>query len=73
MIQERRIRAKPHLFMPGETISAAIKKYNFYSVTPEEMQQLLKDFTQINGEVMFRPGMNGLIPVLEKHQDKAFT
>jgi hypothetical protein len=65
-------KVKPHMFMPGETITAAIKLYNFYDVTKEEMATLLKAFTGLNGAKNFKPGERGLIPILERHHAEAF-
>lgn len=67
-----RPKVKPHMFMPGETISGAIKKYNLYDVKKEEMVQLLKLFNQINPAQTFRPGSQALIPILNRHHEAVF-
>lgn len=64
---------KPHNFMPGETLSAAIKKFNMYDVTPDEMQNLLMAFKNINGEAICRPGDRVLIPILKRHHTAVFS
>jgi hypothetical protein len=62
-----------HLFMPGETVVAAIKKYNFYDVTNDEMKILLEQFKHCNTDLQIpRPGMAVLIPILARHQERAF-
>ena len=61
-----RAKAVPHMFMPGETVSAAIKKYNNYDVTKQEMTELLNTF-KVTNPVIPRPGMRVLIPVLDRH------
>jgi hypothetical protein len=66
------LKAKPHLLMPGETITAAIKLYNFYDVTKEEMTQLLRAFNELNGAKNFKPGERVLVPILERHHAQAF-
>jgi hypothetical protein len=58
--------------MPGETVGAAIKKYNLYDVTKTEMEDLLREFTDINGVKNFTPGTSVLIPILLRHQAEAF-
>jgi hypothetical protein len=73
MAMKPRAKAKPHMFMPGDTVSGAIKKNNFYDVTKEEMNLLLKSFNTINGDKLPRPGMHFMIPILERHQDAAFN
>lgn len=71
MFQKERPKALPHLFMPGETVSGAIKKLNLYDVTKEEMGELLEQFKKINPDLP-RPGMRVLIPVLTRHQGEVF-
>lgn len=66
------LKAKPHMFMPGETITAAIKRYNLYDVTKDEMEKLLEDFKKINDSLVFKPGMRGMIPILERHHSSVF-
>jgi len=58
--------------MPGETITAAIKKHNLYDVSKQEMAQLLKTFTATNTAEIFRPGNRVLVPILERHQAAVF-
>lgn len=69
-----RPKAVHHLFMPGETVSAAIKKYNLYDVTKDEMRALLEQFKYCNPDLGNpRPGMSVLIPILPRHQEKVFA
>ena len=71
---KERPKAVHHLFMPGETVVAAIKKYNFYDVTKEETTMLLEQFKYCNPDMEIpRPGMSVLIPILLRHQEKAFS
>lgn len=71
---KERPKAVHHLFMPGETVMAAIKKYNFYDVTKEETSALLEQFKYCNPELGIpRPGMSVLIPILPRHQERAFS
>lgn len=72
MIPKQTQKVKPHMFMPGETVGAAIKKYNLYDVTADEMKKLIQLFTQINGQKNFKPGMRVMIPILEKHYATVF-
>lgn len=72
MIPKITQKVKPHMFMPGETVGAAIKKYNLYNVTTDEMKKLLGMFVSINGEKNFKPGMRVMIPILERHYDEVF-
>lgn len=70
---KERPKAVHHLFMPGETVMAAIKKYNFYDVTKEEANLLLQQFKYCNPDLDNpKPGMSVLIPILQRHQEKAF-
>ena len=61
-----------HLFMPGDTVSGAIKKYNRYDVTEGEMKALLIEYRQINTDAIPRPGSAVMIPVLERHHAEVF-
>lgn len=70
---KNRTQAVPHMFMPGETIGAAIKKYNLYDVTKEEMIELLTAFNSINVAGNPKPGMRVLIPILGRHQQQVFS
>lgn len=70
---KERPKALPHLFMPGETVSGAIKKINRHDTTPEEMILLLAQFKEINGEINPKPGMRFLIPVLLRHHSVVFN
>lgn len=56
-----------HLFMPGHTIEAIIKKENRHDVTPEELQMLLAKFAELNGNEVPKGGSSAKIPVLEKY------
>ena len=65
-------KAVSHMFMPGETVVAAIKKYNLYDLTKQEVDLLLREFKEHNTEIP-RPGMRVLIPILERHQAAVFS
>ena len=67
-----KVRAKPHMFMPGETITAAIKKYNLYDVSKDEMKLLLQQFSTFNPDPVMRPGMRVMVPILERHHAEVF-
>ena len=74
MTIKQRPKALFHLFMPGETVVAAIKKYNFYDVSQEEINELLKQFKACNPDLEVpRPGIRVLIPILPRHQERAFS
>ena len=64
--------AQRHMFMPGETVTGAIKKHNLHDVTKEEMVGLLEAYKAINGEVNMKAGMSGMIPILRRHQKVVF-
>ena len=72
MVAKIKPRAKPHLFMPGQTVTGAIKQHNFYDVTKEEMEGLLAKYKAINGDGNPKPGINVMIPVLPRHLAAAF-
>lgn len=63
----------PHLLMPGETITGAIKKYNLYDVSKDEMTGLLRTFNTTNTANVFRPGNRVMVPILERHQEAVFN
>lgn len=74
---------KSHMFMVGDTVTAALKKYNFHDISPDEMTQLLNEFRELNrpaqpgdtcseGYAIVRPGMRAKIPILERHLARAF-
>ena len=68
------IKAKHHIFMPGDTVGGVIKKYNLFDVQPEEMVKLLKEFNDANKYTSaLKPGMSGLIPILERHHEMVFN
>ena len=56
----------PHMFMPGETIEAIIKKVNLHSVDPNELKELMTEFNRINGGHVPKVGMSAKIPVLQR-------
>ena len=56
----------PHMFMPGETIEAVIKKVNMHSVDPNELRALMSEFNRINGSQVPKVGMSAKIPVLQR-------
>lgn len=66
------VKALPHLFMPGETIGAAIKSLNLYDVNKDEMKHLLRTYDQINGKDVVKAGTRVMIPILERHYDAVF-
>ena len=53
-----------HMFMPGDTIIAALKKYNCYTSDEEVISKLHEQFTLLNGDGVFRPGSRVDIPIL---------
>jgi len=67
-----RARAKPHLLMPGETITAVLKKYNLYDATKEEVNALLLQYKAINTDVVPKPGIRVMVPILLRHQETVF-
>jgi hypothetical protein len=68
-----KIKAKAHLFMPGDTITAAIKKHNLFDVTKNEMVVLLRSFTALNTDVVPKAGTRVMIPILPRHHDEVFA
>ena len=68
-----RPQALPHLFMPGETVTAAIKKYNLYQAEPVEMDELIAQFKAINSSIVPRPGTRALIPIIPRLQEQVFA
>ena len=58
----------PHMFMPGHTIEAIIKKVNMHSVDPNELRELLDAFHRLNGTNVPKAGTVSKIPVLKRHE-----
>ena len=68
------IKALHHVFMPGDTVSGVIKKYNRFDVSKEEMNKLIEDFKESNQHLKaIKPGMSSLIPILERHYAAVFN
>lgn len=53
------------ILMPGMTIEAVIKREQRRALTKEELEQLKQEFYRINGDIVYRPGMNVKVPTLE--------
>lgn len=60
------MRTTLHLFMPGQTIDAAIKFHAHRNLTPAEIGTLRVAFNEVNGTPIVRPGMSLKIPVLDQ-------
>ena len=54
---------KHHVFMPGETIQAVIRKYNGQVLTPAQLTQLTRDYNRLNGTNVPRAGEARKIPL----------
>lgn len=67
-----RARALPHIFMPGDTIQAVIKKINLFDVDPQELKDLVQTYGMINGNEVPKAGTSVMIPVLSRHQPTVF-
>lgn len=68
-----RIKAKQHMYMPGDTVSAVIKKYNLFDVSKEELVQLIEEYKAINNPGVIKPGTSALVPILQRHHAAVFT
>jgi hypothetical protein len=60
------MRTTLHLFMPGQTIDAAIKFHGRPDLSPAEMTELRLAFNELNGTSIVRPGMALKIPMLDQ-------
>lgn len=58
------MKTESHMFMPGDTIVAVIKKYNCYTSDEQMLNLLHSHFIDMNGDGVFRPGMRVDVPVL---------
>lgn len=58
--------AKPHLFMPGHTVIAIIKKFNGYALAQEELDLLINQFIELNSDKVIKVGESALIPILDR-------
>jgi Glu-tRNA(Gln) amidotransferase subunit E-like FAD-binding protein len=67
-----RARALPHLFMPGDTIQAVIKKTNLHDVQDHELKDLVQTYGMINGNEVPKAGTSVMIPILGRHQATVF-
>jgi hypothetical protein len=68
-----RTKAKRHLYMPGDTVSGVIKKYNLFDISKQEMDAMIEEYKQINAPGVIKPGMSALIPILVRHHDAVFN
>ena len=66
MLSTKHLKAKSHMFMPGDTVQGVIKKFNLMDVSSDEMNHLIERFKKINVEGAIKPGMVMLIPILER-------
>lgn len=73
MTLNTRLQAKNHMFMPGDTVTGVIKKYNLFDVTKEEMTLLIEQFKDINTPQVLKPGISALIPILPRHDAAVFN
>lgn len=55
-----------HLFMPQQTITAAIKYHNSLLIDDETMRMLLCEFNKLNHNQVPRAGQTFKIPLLPK-------
>lgn len=55
-----------HMFMPQETIIGAIKHYNNYQVSKEDVETLMHEFNNLNNARIPKPGEVFLIPLKDK-------
>ena len=69
----KRLQVKRHLLMPGQTINAILKKFNYQDVNDSEMKLLVEQFKLYNSQTVFKPGMSVFVPILEKHYAQAFN
>ena len=53
-----------HLFMPGHTVSAAIKLHHKGPLSEAQLQLLIDKFNELNGGVVFSAGASATIPVI---------
>lgn len=55
------------VFMPGHTVEAIIKRENMHDVNKEELNALIKEYINLNGPEVPRPGFSAKIPILLRH------
>lgn len=68
-----RTKAKQHMYMPGDTVTAVIKKYNLFDLTRDELNHLIEEYKEINLPGVIKPGTSALIPILQRHHAAVFT
>ena len=61
------MKLEPHLFMPGHTVEAIIKKFNRQDVSAQELRLLVNHYKIINGEEVISAGTSAMIPILDRH------
>lgn len=58
-----------HTFRPGETIDAVFRLLGRHNLTRPELDVLARDFNELNGAVLARPGMTFKIPLPRETTD----
>lgn len=58
------INYKNHIFMPNETVVAVLRKYNKYTSDSIILENLMKQFHELNGISVYKPGSKVKIPIL---------
>lgn len=61
------MKLEPHLFMPGHTVEAIIKKLNRQDVSAQELRFLVNHYKIINGDAVVTAGTSAMIPILDRH------
>lgn len=57
---------KPYTFKAQDTITGAIRLYNDFQVTQEEIVELMKIYNESNQLKVAKPGTVFMIPVIER-------
>lgn len=73
MLTTNHLKAKNHMFMPGDTVQGVIKKFNLFDVSEQEMAHLIERFKSINVEGAIKPGMKMLIPILQRLESQVLN
>jgi hypothetical protein len=59
-------RFKHHVFMPGETVQAVLRRYNGQVLTPAQLTELGREYNRLNGTNVPRAGDQRKVPLLER-------
>ena len=62
-VEKEGITFRYHVFGPGETIHAIIRKYNHMTMSSKMLDKLVERYNELNGTTILHPGDHVMIPL----------